>query len=252
MSLLEVHHISKTFGGVLVLENLDLGIERNTIVGLIGPNGAGKTTLINILTGILKPNSGEIFFRGKNITGLKPHKLARIGIARTFQTTRLFNERTVLENILMTQLPAVIPDPQRPFFNNLIGRKINSDKAEELLHFVGLSSYRDSLAKNIPFAQQRFLAIGLALAIKPEILTLDEPVAGMNPSEVQEMIYLIQRIWNQGMTILLVEHNMRMVMSCCQSIVVLNYGKKIAEGTPEEITKSEIVIQAYLGEKNGS
>ncbi len=252
MSLLEVYHISKSFGGELVLENLDLGIERNTIVGLIGPNGAGKTTLINILTGILKPNSGEIFFRGENITGLKPHELARIGIARTFQTTRLFNERTVLENILMVQLPAVISDQKKSFFNNLTGRKINSDKAEELLHFVGLSSYRDSQAKNIPFAQQRFLAIGLALAINPEILTLDEPVAGMNPSEVQEMIYLIQRIWNQGKTILLVEHNMRMVMSCCQSIVVLNYGKKIDEGTPEEITKSKIVIQAYLGEKNGS
>jgi len=247
---MEVKNLRKAFGGLLALDDLDLRIEKNTIVGLIGPNGAGKTTLINILSGIYRPNSGEVFFRGNNVTGWKPHKLVEIGIGRTFQTTRLFNEKTVLENILMAQHLVTYPGARKAYTGKV--RKKDGESAEGILRFVGLYAYRHDLAKNIPFAQQRRLAIGLALATEPELLLLDEPVAGMNPLEAQKMMELIQGIREQGTAILMIEHNMQVVMSLCHWIMVLNYGRKIAEGTPEEISGSEVVIQAYLGEEHDS
>jgi len=250
MSLMEVKNLRKTFGGLVALDDLDLRIERNAIVGLIGPNGAGKTTLINILSGIYRPISGEVFFHGNKITGWRPHKLVEIGIARTFQTTRLFNEKTVLENILMAQHLVTHPGARKAYTQKM-GKK-DGESAEEILRFIGLSSYQQDLAKNIPFAHQRRLAIGLALATEPELLLLDEPVAGMNPLEAQKMMELIQGVRERGTAILMIEHNMQVVMSLCHWIIVLNYGRKIAEGTPEEIGESEVVIQAYLGEEDDS
>ena len=252
MSLLEINHLSKKFGGLMVLEDVSLVLEKRTIMGLIGPNGAGKTTLINVLTGLYGANSGEVLFKEKDITGLKAHKVVSMGIARTFQTTRLFYERTVLENVLMAQHKLTARNQRGCFLDGVLGRKINADKAEEIVQFMGLFSYRRSLAKNIPLAQQRVLAISLALATEPELIILDEPGAGMNPLEIEEMMALIQSIRSLGKAIFLIEHNMKMVMSVCEKIVVLNFGRKIAEGTAEEISENKIVIEAYLGENDDS
>lgn len=247
--MLEIRKMNKHFGGLAAISNFDLNIKQGELVGLIGPNGAGKTTTFNLITGFIKPNSGKIIFEGKDITGQKPHSVAKEGIVRTFQATDLFQDFTVLQNITAAchLKPKVglwdvlhLPNSRRKEAEIL-------NRALEIIEFAGLDSVKDVTASNLPHRHKRILGIAIALATEPKLLLLDEPVSGMNADEVIEASTFINRIWERGTTILLIEHNMRVAMSLCQRIAVLSFGKKIAEGSPEEIKKNPQVIEAYLG-----
>jgi len=238
MRLLEGEGIIKNFGGLTALANVNFHIDRGEILGLIGPNGAGKTTLFNLISGSLVPTSGKIKFKGEDITGLKPHRICRKGIARTFQLVKLFGSLTVLENILL---------------GGLFGPSKNSHKSrtkEEclaLLEFVGLSEMQESLARDLTIINQKRLEVARALATKPELLMLDEFMAGLNPTEIAMGIGLIRKIHDQGMTIFMIEHVMKAIMDVSDRIVVLHHGEKIAEGIPEKIAANQMVIDVYLG-----
>lgn len=247
--MLEIRKLSKHFGGLAAISDFDLSIKQGELVGLIGPNGAGKTTIFNLITGFLRPNIGKIILEGKDITGQKPHSIAGKGIIRTFQATDLFQDFTVLRNITAAchLQPRVslwdvlhLPSSHRKEEHIL-------NRALEIVKFAGLESVKDIAARNLPHRHKRILGIAIALAAEPKLLLLDEPVSGMNADEVIEAATFINRIWQKGTTILLIEHNMKMAMSLCQRIVVLNFGRKIAEGSPEEIKENPQVIQAYLG-----
>lgn len=238
MRILEGEGISKNFEGLTALANVDFHISRGEILGLIGPNGAGKTTLFNLISGSLVPTSGTIKFKGENITGLKPHRICRKGLARTFQLVKLFGNMTVLENILLGGLFG--PSTASP-------RSHTKKACLELLEFVGLSEMIENLAKDLTIINQKRLEVARALATKPELLLLDEFMAGLNPTEVALAIELIKKIRNLGVTIIMIEHVMKVIMDISDRIMVLHHGEKIAEGIPEEITANKMVIDVYLG-----
>ncbi len=248
--MLETRKLTRNFGGISAVNGLDLEMGAGEIVGLIGPNGAGKTTVFNLITGFLKPTKGQILFRGEDIVGKKPHSIAAIGIARTFQIAKLFPDFSALQNLLAanhlytrTNLWETVCRTSR--FRKNEAEALNL--ATGILRFLGLESYKDEIAGTLPHAHQKLLGIGIALATKPKLLLLDEPLEGMNPKEVGSTLQIVREIRAGGVTILLIEHNMRAVMSICDRIVVLNFGQEIAKGTPTEVKQNRNVIGAYLG-----
>ena len=252
MTLLETKKLTRAFGGVVAVNNVDFACESEMITGLIGPNGAGKTTFFNNITGLDKPTSGRVIFNNEDITGLAPYKIARKGIARTFQNIRLFKELTVLENVLIGLHFTIGGDMRfvsglKSIFFMQKERHEMVDRAYGVLDFLGMADKADELAKNLPYGHQRELEIARALASKPRLIFLDEPAAGMNPNETASLVKLIGRIRNEGVSIVLIEHDMKLVMTICDNIVVLNYGNRIASGTPAQIKSNPLVIQAYLG-----
>jgi branched-chain amino acid transport system ATP-binding protein len=247
---LEVQELSKHFGGLAAVDGLSFDVAPGSIVGLIGPNGAGKTTAFNLITGQLAPTRGTVRFKGRAITGLPPYDIARMGLVRTFQSTVLYSESSVLENVLR----GCALRRRTGFWKGLVGSREAAreeietrERALELLRFVELDAVSSEAARNLPYGHQRALGIAIGLATRPELMLLDEPVAGMNPEETARTARLIRRVNEAGTTIVVVEHDMSFVMGLCHIIVVMNYGKKIAEGPPEEIRRNPAVVAAYLG-----
>ncbi len=250
-TVLAINNIAVHFGGLVAVSELTFNVRAGEIVGLIGPNGAGKTTAFNVFTGFLKSTNGDAHYRGTLLNGLKPHEIAQLGLARTFQRTSVFQELTVFQNVLTglhcrgrSHLWDMLLRTRR---NNESEREL-IEAAYEILRFVGLEQRAWEQAGVLPYGEQRLMGVALALAAKPSMLLLDEPVSGMNPVETARFVKLVQKIRESGVTILLVEHDMPMVMEVCDRIVVLNYGRIIAEGTPNEIQNNPEVIRAYLGQ----
>ncbi len=239
MALLQIQNISKSFSGLVALKNVNFEVQEGEILGLVGPNGAGKSTLINIISGIYRPDSGSVVFRGKNITGMPPHRICRLGITRTFQNVEIFPELNAIENVLVGAL----------FGKRDGSREEALSRAEEVLRFVNFPQEKlEVKVKNLNVGELKKLQLARALATEPKLLLLDEVTTGLNPKESKDAVKMIKKIRDSGITILMVEHIMRIIMGVSDRIVVLNYGEKIAEGTPKEVASNPRVIESYLGE----
>lgn len=250
--MLEVHHLTKHFGGLVAVADLSFSVRRGEILGLIGPNGAGKTTVFNLLSGFLQPTAGRVVFDGHDITGLRPNRTASLGLVRTFQLINLVGKHTVLENTLAGYYLQRRVGVLRSVLRTAAARKEERairEAAVELLNEMELGEYKDEATSSLSHGMQKALGLCIALAAKPKMLLLDEPTAGMSASETSHITSRIGRARDQGQTIMLVEHDLKMVMGMCDRIVVLNFGNKIAEGTPREVAADESVISAYLGLK---
>ena len=248
--ILEIKEISKHFGGLAALSDLSFQVEPATILGLIGPNGAGKTTLFNVISGFFSPTFGKVFFNREDITGLRPDQVAKKGLVRTFQGANLFKHKTVLENLIIAHHLQVKANFWELLLNNSRAKfdEANAGKSSlDILEYMDLIGMKDELAQNLPHGYQRALGVAMAMAARPRLLLLDEPLTGMNPEESRRFLELIRGLRDRGITLMVVEHDMKAIMGLSQRIVVLNYGRKIAEGTPQEVQKNQQVIEAYLG-----
>ena len=240
--LLEISHLSKSFGGLQVLDNVSFALYKGEILGLIGPNGAGKSTLFNLITGVYPPNEGEIRFRKNSLVGLRPHRICKRGIARTFQLVRIFPSMTVLENVLTGAI-----------YGRSSGKKKALNEALECLEILGLINAKDTVSAHLTYSDRRLVEIARAIAAKPGLALLDEPLAGLNPSETEKIMAVIEDIRKiRGISIIWIEHKMDAVFNLCDRIVVLDYGVKIAEGQPKEIAANRKVVEAYLGRGSSS
>ncbi len=240
MSFLEIRAVSKHFGGLAALTNVSYSINKGEILGLIGPNGAGKTTLFNVVNGFYPPTKGEVFFKGERITHLQPYQICKLGIGRTFQVVRPLQRMTALDNVIASA------------FLRAKSKEEAEKIALENLRFTALYEDRNFISKGLPLGKRKKLEITRALATQPEMLLLDESFAGLNPSEQNELIEIIRKVKARGITIMVIEHHMKVIMALSDRVVVLNYGQKIAEGTPKEIGSNPLVIEAYLGEAHNA
>jgi branched-chain amino acid transport system ATP-binding protein len=250
--LLEIHELTKNFGGLIAVNQFSMGVGEGQIVGLIGPNGAGKTTVFNLITGVIRPSGGKVEFDGKDVTGRSPHVLAKYGIGRTFQLTPLFTEFTTLENVVASYYL----HPRSSFWGAFFGtpgyrhnESFALEQSLRILDLVGLSKVKDERAMNLPHGYQKMLGIARALAVEPHLLLLDEPLGGMNADEITFTMDIMAKVRGQGMTILVIEHNMQ-ILDLCDHVVAINFGQKIGEGSVAEVRNNPEVIKAYLGEQN--
>lgn len=243
MALLQTQALSKSFGGIKAVDNCTFGVEAGSITALIGPNGAGKTTVFNLVSGLLKPDSGSISFNGESIAGLQPHQVTRKGISRTFQISRDLQEMTLLENL-------IVQSPTKGFSDLFQGSMLEHERehAMELLDFVGITHLADEQSKNLSYGQKKLMEFAATLMTEPRLILLDEPAGGINPALLEDIIERIQTLNKRGITFLIVEHNMDVVMNLCDPVIVMAYGTVLAQGAPDDIQNNEEVLEAYLGE----
>jgi len=248
--LLDVQRLAKRFGALQAIEQFDVQVEAGEILGLIGPNGAGKTTAINLISGVIRPDSGRVTFEGEDVTGMRPDRLVRRGVVRTFQATTVYQERTVRENVRRGAFTTIYPGLWSTFWGTRAAR-VAAERADtaiaELLAWLGLGDVADVEARHLPYGHQKVLGLGIALAARPRLAMLDEPAAGLSHDEASHVADVVRRINSQGVSVIVVDHNMRFIANLCHRIVVLHHGAELAMGTPQEVTSDPRVIEAYLG-----